>query len=57
MTFKRRQFIKTTLAGSAVLVTKGCGSLASSKSKEDMSGKAKLNISFQEGTPPGETLH
>lgn len=58
MTFDRRQFIKTSLAGTAVLAASGCGSFASAKTEEKhRNGKAVLNISFQEGTPPGETLN
>ncbi len=58
MTFNRRQFIKTTIAGSAALAAAGYGSFASAKAEEkSVAGKAVLNISFQEGTAPGETLN
>ncbi len=58
MTFNRRQFIKTTIAGSAALTAAGYGSFASAKTEEkSVAGKAVLNISFQEGTAPGETLN
>jgi sugar phosphate isomerase/epimerase len=58
MTFNRRQFIKTTIAGSAALAAAGSGSFASAKTEEkSVAGKAVLNISFQEGTAPGKTLN
>lgn len=57
MTLDRRNFLRTTLAGSAAMAIGGCNSFASANGKEDdASGKAKLNISFQEGTAPGNTL-
>jgi len=57
MTIDRRRFLRTTLAGSAALAAAGCGSFASAKTEEQgADGKAVLNISFQEGTAPGETL-
>jgi sugar phosphate isomerase/epimerase len=58
MAFNRRQFIKTTIAGSAALAAAGSGSFASAKTEEkSVAGKAVLNISFQEGTAPGKTLN
>lgn len=58
MTFNRRRFIKTTIAGSAALAAAGSGSFASAKTEEkSVAGKAVLNISFQEGTAPGKTLN
>lgn len=60
MTLDRRRFIQTTLVGSAALVMGGCTSSAKADSKDDNSGrksKAKLNLSFQEGIPPGDTLN
>lgn len=58
MTIDRRRFLRTTLAGSAALAAAGCGSFASAKTEEQgADGKAVLNISFQEGTAPGETLN
>ncbi len=58
MTIDRRRFLRTTLAGTAGLAAAGCNSFASAKAKEnDAAGKAVLNISFQEGTAPGETLN
>ncbi len=58
MTIDRRRFLRTTLAGTAALAAAGCNSFASAKAKEnDAAGKAVLNISFQEGTAPGETLN
>src|SRR5690554_7167191 len=57
MKFDRRNFIKTSLAGSAALAIGGCNSVASSKTNlTDKSLIAKLNISFQEGTAPGANL-
>ncbi len=57
MTFDRRRFIRTSLAGSAAMVAAGCGSFARAKTDEQgVAGKALLHISFQEGTAPGETL-
>lgn len=58
MTLDRRRFLKTTLAGSAVMAIGGCTSFASANGKENAaSGKAKLNISFQEGIAPGANLN
>jgi len=62
MTLDRRKFLMTSLAGSAAMVIGGYNSLASSKTVtapakgEGLATKAKLNISFQEGTAPGATL-
>lgn len=57
MTLDRRKFLKTTIAGSAAMAIGGCNSFASTKTKEDnVTGNAKLNISFQEGTAPGANL-
>ncbi len=57
MTIDRRKFIQTTLAGTAALAIGGSNSVASASPKKDKpSGKAKLNISFQEGTAPGASL-
>ena len=60
MTFDRRSFLKTTLAGSAAMAIGGCTSFARADGKDDDScckSKAKLNISFQEGTAPGANLN
>lgn len=58
MTLDRRRFLQTTLAGSAAMALGGCNSLASASEKNNSaSGKAKLNISFQEGTAPGANLN
>lgn len=60
MTLDRRRFLKTTLAGSAAVAIGGCNSFASANGKEEDScckDKAKLNISFQEGTAPGADLN
>jgi len=57
MTLDRRKFIKTTIAGSAAIAISGCSSFASAKAdRKGAPGKAKLNISFQEGTAPGASL-
>ena len=57
MRFDRRNFIKSSIAGSAAIVIGGCNSFASAESKDkNSSGNAKLNISFQEGTAPGNNL-
>src|SRR5690554_1925194 len=57
MRLDRRNFIKTSLAGSAALAIGGCNSVASSKTDvTDTSLNANLNISFQEGTAPGANL-
>ena len=60
MTLDRRRFIRTTLAGSAVMAIGGCSSFASAdeKNKEkEASGNGQLNISFQEGNAPGANLN
>lgn len=58
MTFDRRKFIKTSLAGSAVLAIGGCNSTASADSKAGNSrSSAVLKISFQEGTAPGADIN
>lgn len=60
MTLDRRRFLKTTLVGSAAVTLGGCTSSASANTKDDDScckSKAKLNISFQEGTAPGANLN
>ena len=57
MTIDRRKFIQTTLAGTAALAIGGSNTVASaSPMKDKASSKAKLNISFQEGTAPGANL-
>lgn len=57
MAFDRRQFLKTTIAGTATLAIGGCNTFASTETKAgSIAGKAQLNISFQEGTAPGATL-
>lgn len=67
MVLNRRNFLRTTLSGAAVVAVStgslaACANKASSdeKSPETKAGcntKAKLNISFQEGIAPGETLN
>ena len=60
MTQNRRNFLKTSLSGAA-LVTAGGIPLASCFSPSDGQKKstdqAQLKLSFQEGTPPGATLN
>ena len=58
MAFNRRTFLKTSLAGAALVTAGGCSSFASaSTTGKGNSGKAKLNISFQESTAPGKNLN
>ena len=60
MTLDRRNFLKNTLAGVAVLAGGNRAVFASSSEKKsisDKSSKAKLNLSFQEGIPPGNNLN
>lgn len=60
MTLDRRNFLKTSIAGAAIL-TGGSHTVFASctekKSIADTSSKAKLNLSFQEGIPPGKNLN
>lgn len=59
MALDRRNFLKNTLAGVAVLAGGNHAVFASSTEKKsiaDKSSKAKLNLSFQEGIPPGKNL-
>lgn len=59
MALDRRNFLKNTLAGVAVLAGGNRAVFASSTEKKsiaDKSSKAKLNLSFQEGIPPGKNL-
>lgn len=60
----RRNFIKTTLSGAALLalggsLPAGCSRAATGKKDDSCpaSGKAELNLSFQEGTLPGDDLN
>ncbi len=58
MTFDRRKFIKTTLAGSAAMAVGGCTSFANTNEKSNgASNNVKLNLSFQEGNAPGANLN
>lgn len=58
MKFNRRNFLKSSIAGSAAIAIGGCNSIASAKSKDNSSLKdVKLNISFQESTAPGANLN
>lgn len=61
MEFNRRNFIKTTLSGTALLASSGFPACATSTSQNDTSDKTKkgaveLKLSFQEGIAPGKTL-
>ncbi|MDD3900550.1 MAG: TIM barrel protein [Dysgonamonadaceae bacterium] len=56
--FDRRHFIKTSIAGAALTTIGGCTSKVSAIGAETLDNKkAKLNISFQEGTAPGKNLN
>jgi sugar phosphate isomerase/epimerase len=57
MVLNRRNFLKTTLAGTTAAAIGGYTSLASAKGSANFADKAKLNLSFQEGTPPGANLN
>ena len=67
MTLNRRNFLRTTLSGAAVAAVStgalaSCAGKASSdekcpETKSCCNSNAKLNLSFQEGTPPGESLN
>jgi sugar phosphate isomerase/epimerase len=58
MELNRRNFLKTSLAGTAVAVIGGYPVLVSAKEQSVTSPKsAKLKISFQEGTAPGANLN
>ena len=60
MTLDRRNFLKSTFAGVAVLAGGNRTVFASSTEKKSItnkSSKAKLNLSFQEGIPPGKNLN
>lgn len=60
MTLDRRKFLKSTLTTAALLSGGNLAVLASSAQKSsiaDKSAKAKLNLSFQEGVPPGKNLN
>lgn len=60
MTLDRRKFLQTTLAGAALATAGGGISFACASPGGQQKGnstKAKLNISFQEGIAPGESLN
>ncbi|WP_129595544.1 sugar phosphate isomerase/epimerase family protein [Seramator thermalis] len=59
MTLDRRDFIKTSLVGTALLSAGGLSHIeaATVAKKDKPSTKAKLNLSFQEGIPPGQNLN
>ena len=59
MTLDRRDFIKTSLVGTALLSAGGLSHIkaATPVKKDKPSTKAKLNLSFQEGIPPGQNLN
>lgn len=56
MSFDRRDFLKATLAGAALVTAGGCSSLSAS-SATGKSTKTELKLSFQEGTAPGKNLN
>lgn len=66
MTFNRRNFLKTTLSGAALAVggttLAACSGRPAGDKAGDIAtpapgaGKAELNLSFQEGIAPGESL-
>ncbi|WP_029902639.1 sugar phosphate isomerase/epimerase [Prevotella sp. 10(H)] len=61
MTLDRRNFLKTSLSGAALLSVGATGMTACSSkataTEDKAATKAVLNLSFQESTPPGETLN
>lgn len=59
MKLGRRDFIKTSLVGTALLSAGGLSHIkaATPVKKDKLSTKAKLNLSFQEGIPPGKNLN
>ena len=59
MTLDRRNFIKTSLVGTALLSAGGLSHIkaATPVKKDKPPTKAKLNLSFQEGIPPGQNLN
>lgn len=67
MESSRRKFIKTSLSGAALLtlgsstVLSSCTSSTATKDKQDKAccanSTAELKLSFQEGTPPGNSLN
>ena len=54
----RRNFLKTSLAGAALVTLGGVPLTAcvGDKKKKEANAKVELKLSFQENTPPGETL-
>ncbi len=57
MILDRRKFIKTTLAGSAVMAVGGCTSISGGGQKGSDTPDVELKISFQEGNAPGGNLN
>lgn len=62
MTQNRRNFIKTSLSGAALVAIGGasitaCASKAETKGSAEKKRDVKLNLSFQEGIAPGESLN
>ncbi|WP_165045764.1 sugar phosphate isomerase/epimerase [Dysgonomonas sp. ZJ709] len=64
MTLDRRNFLKRSLSGAALLTLSGtaaaissCNTAANDKNAIGKNTKAQLNLSFQEGTAPGESLN
>jgi sugar phosphate isomerase/epimerase len=58
----RRNFLKSSLAGAGLMALGGTSLTAMScqthsKKEDDKTPNAELKLSFQEGTPPGETLN
>jgi sugar phosphate isomerase/epimerase len=58
MNTNRRNFIKTTLSGAALVATGGLSACAPSTAKNEKAAStvATLKLSFQEGIAPGKTL-
>lgn len=62
MTQDRRNFIKTSLSGAALVAIGGttitaCTAKAQAKESAEKKPEVKLNLSFQEGIAPGENLN
>jgi sugar phosphate isomerase/epimerase len=58
MTQNRRNFLKTSLSGAALLTIGGTSLTAiSCQKKSEKTAPLELKLSFQESTPPGETLN
>ncbi|WP_106831100.1 TIM barrel protein [Parabacteroides pacaensis] len=59
MTFNRRNFLKTSLAGSAIAAVSATSQkvLAAKPTTEEVTAKLPLKLSFQEGIAPGKSLN